>query len=118
MQPTKANVRAQGATIIGQMLVDGPQMRGQATAEARDAVSSAQRDAQDAIDRDEIPRQYQGAVQKYFEQLAGLLREGASATEKPADDGKPAAEGKPAPEDKPAADGRSAGDSKAGEEKK
>jgi len=73
LEPTKVKSRMQGGTIIGQMLVDGPQMRGQATAEAREAVNAAQRDAQDAIDRDEVPRQYHGAVQQYFLRLAGLM---------------------------------------------
>lgn len=75
MTPTKAKSRGRGGTIIGQMLVDGPQVRGEATAEVRDAVNAAQRDAQDAIDRDSVPRQYHAAVQRYFEQLAGLLRD-------------------------------------------
>ena len=74
LDPTKAKTRARGGTIIGQMLVDGPQIKGQANAELREAVGAATRDAQDAIDRDQVPRQYQSAVQKYFEQLAGLLR--------------------------------------------
>ena len=63
-----------GYSPHGQMLVDGPQIKGQANAELREAVGAATRDAQDAIDRDQVPRQYQSAVQKYFEQLAGLLR--------------------------------------------
>jgi DNA repair exonuclease SbcCD ATPase subunit len=70
--PTKARSRMQGGTIIGQMLVDGQQVRGEATAEVRDAVSSAQRDATDAIERHEVPRQYHGVVREYFYRLAGL----------------------------------------------
>jgi len=89
VNPTKAPSKAQGGTIIGQMLVDGPQMRGQATAEEREAVNAAQRDAQDAIDRDRVPRQYHGAVQKYFEQLAGLVRPQPAAPAKPGDESKP-----------------------------
>jgi RNA polymerase-binding transcription factor DksA len=76
LDPTRLKSRMQGGTIIGQMLIDGPQMRGQATAEVREAVNAAQRDAQDAIDRDEVPRQYQSAVQEYFLRLAGLLNRG------------------------------------------
>jgi hypothetical protein len=78
LDPSKVKSRMQGGTIIGQMLVDGPQMRGQATAEVRDAVNSAQRDAQDAIDHDEVPRQYQSAVQEYFLRLAGLINRGGA----------------------------------------
>jgi colicin import membrane protein len=72
LAPTKARSRMQGGTIIGQMLVDGRQVRGEATAEVRDAVSSAQRDATDAIERHEVPRQYHGVVREYFYRLAGL----------------------------------------------
>ncbi|HPC22547.1 MAG: hypothetical protein KBH81_10205 [Phycisphaerae bacterium] len=73
LDSTKASSSIQKGTLVGQMLVDGQQMLGQATAEAREAVNSAQRDAQDAIDRDEVPRQYHGAVQQYFLRLAGLI---------------------------------------------
>jgi hypothetical protein len=72
MEPTRVKSRMQGGTIIGQMLVNGPQMRGEATTEAVEAVTAAQRDAQDAVERDEVPRQYHAAVQRYFERLAGL----------------------------------------------
>ena len=86
--PTKAKSRIGGGSIIGQMLVDGPQVRGEATAEERETVDAAQRDAQDAIDRDRIPRQYHLAVQKYFEQLAGLIRDAQEAeADKPASEG-------------------------------
>jgi hypothetical protein len=83
-QATKVKSKIQGGTIIGQMLVDGPQVKGQASAEAREAVTSAARDAQDAVDRDEVPRQYHGAVRKYFEQLAGLLER--ASKDKPSDE--------------------------------
>ncbi len=83
LQMERVKSRPQGGTIIGQMLVDGPQARGQATAEVREAVNSAQRDAQDAIERDEVPRQYHGAIQEYFERLAGLMRAGGQPTTQP-----------------------------------
>ncbi|MFH1745570.1 MAG: hypothetical protein ABIG44_00865 [Planctomycetota bacterium] len=98
MTPTKAKSRGRGGTIIGQMLVDGPQVRGEATAEVQNTVNAAQRDAQDAIDRDTVPRQYHGAVQKYFEQLAGLL----SGEKKPESSTDP--ESDPDPEPAPESD--------------
>jgi hypothetical protein len=58
--------------IIGQMLVDGPQVKGEIGAEVKEAVSSAVRDASDAIERESIPRQYHELTRKYFESLAGL----------------------------------------------
>jgi hypothetical protein len=72
--PTKAKTRFQGGTVIGQMLVDGPQVRGAASAEALSAAAAQVRDALDAIEREEVPRQYRKVLQEYFERLAGLVR--------------------------------------------
>jgi|GEM_PF-841893 len=77
----KAGARTSGGKIIGQMLIDGPQVRGDASAEAAETVNSAVRTAEDAVEREEVPRQYQRVVQKYFEQLAGLLNERQPAKE-------------------------------------
>lgn len=71
--------RGRGGAIIGRMLIDGPQLRGEANAEARDAVNSAVRDATNAIENERIPRQYQNVTKKYFEALAGLGRGPAGA---------------------------------------
>ncbi|MBU0640067.1 MAG: hypothetical protein KKB50_14475 [Planctomycetes bacterium] len=71
-KPTKAQAALHPGQIIGQMLIDGPQVKGEAAAEVRDAVNSAVRDAEDAIERDRVPRQYQKAVQAYFDRLAGV----------------------------------------------
>ncbi|MFQ5804892.1 MAG: hypothetical protein ACE5I3_00415 [Phycisphaerae bacterium] len=76
---TKAKTRTQSGQIIGQMLIDGPQAKGEATAEVADAVSSAVRDAEDAVEREEVPRQYRRVVRLYFDRLAGLIREKAEA---------------------------------------
>jgi hypothetical protein len=93
---TKANIRTQQGQIIGQMLIDGPQIRGEASAEVKDAVNSAVRDATDAVEHDRVPRQYQDVTKKYFEslaQLAGTSKKGDAppkaaepANEKPADE--------------------------------
>ncbi len=72
-QATKAKTRTQGGRIIGQMLIDGPQIKGEADAEVEEAVESALRDRQDAVEREEVPRQYQRVVQLYFDRLTGLL---------------------------------------------
>ena len=73
LQPTRVKSRGQGGTIIGQKLVDGPQMRGEASAAVRETLTAAQRDALDAVERDEVPRQYHDAVRQYFDRLAGLM---------------------------------------------
>ncbi len=79
LKASKAKTRTQGGQIIGQMLIDGPQVKGEATAEVTEAVNSALRDAEDAVEREEIPRQYQRVVQAYFERLAGLMSSQAEA---------------------------------------
>jgi hypothetical protein len=56
------------------MLVEGPQVRGQATAEQLSAAQAEVRDQMDAVEREEVPRQYQRALREYFERLAGLMR--------------------------------------------
>lgn len=70
-----------GGEIIGQMLIDAPQIKGDAAAELRDAVNSAVRDATDAVERNQIPRQYERVLKVYFERLAGLIGEQATADE-------------------------------------
>jgi len=77
--PTKAPTRFQGGTITGQMLVDGPQVRGEASREALAAAEAEVREALDAVEREEVPRQYQKVLQEYFERLAGLVREKQAA---------------------------------------
>jgi hypothetical protein len=73
-RPTKAETRGRGGQIIAQMMIDGPQQTGVASAEAREAVASAVRDAEDAVERGTLPRQYHRAARRYFEALAGLRR--------------------------------------------
>jgi DNA-binding transcriptional regulator/RsmH inhibitor MraZ len=72
--PTKAKSRYQDGAIIGQMLIDGPQVRGEASAAALSAAAAEVRDALDAIEREEVPRQYRKVLQEYFERLAGLVQ--------------------------------------------
>ena len=80
----KAKTRTKGGQIIGQMLIDGPQVKGEATAEVADVLGAAVRDAQSAVEREEVPRQYQRIVQIYFDHLAGLMNQRQPpATEEP-----------------------------------
>ncbi len=93
LKPTKEKTQRQGGEIIGQMLVDGPQLKGEAQAEVRAAISSELRDASDAIERDEVPRQYERVLRVYFDSLAGLARpRGADAPAPPPSDNAPAEE--------------------------
>ncbi len=76
LTPTKIEGQIQQGPIIGQMLMDASnQTRGEASATATAAVQSAVRDAQDAVEREDIPRQYHNAVREYFDRLAGLNAE-------------------------------------------
>ncbi len=71
--PTKAKTRFNSGAVIGTMLVDGPQVGGEASREDLEAAHAEVRDAQDAIERQEVPRQYDKVLREYFERLAGLV---------------------------------------------
>jgi hypothetical protein len=88
-KPTKLKGRYDTAAVIGQMFVEGPQVRGQATAEELATVASEVRENLDAIERNEVPRQYQRVLREYFERLAGLVREREGVSDKAAEDTKP-----------------------------
>jgi len=72
--PQKAKSRFEGGTVIGRMLVEGPQVRGQAAAQEFAAVVAEVREQLDAVEREEVPRQYQRVLREYFERLAGVMR--------------------------------------------
>jgi hypothetical protein len=74
-EAAKAQVQRQRGQITGQLLVDGPGVTADASAELREALVAAVQDAQDAVDRQDIPRVYHGAVAAYFQRLAGLMQE-------------------------------------------
>ncbi|MBK8914732.1 MAG: hypothetical protein IPM64_09080 [Phycisphaerales bacterium] len=78
MKTERVKPQITGGEIIGQMLFDGPQVKGQSSAQVRDAVIAAVRDATDAINRDEVQRQYERAVREYFDGLAGLVGDAES----------------------------------------
>ena len=59
---------AEGA-IIGQFLVDGKQVKGEASKEFVEVIAAAERDATETINRDRIPRQFQKVVKEFFERL-------------------------------------------------
>jgi hypothetical protein len=81
MKPEVVRGQLSAGRIIGQMLVDTPPGDEEATAQSREAVGSAVRDAQDAIEREQVPRQYHESMQRYFERLAGLQSGADNASE-------------------------------------
>ncbi len=59
-------------SIIGETFVEGRQLKGQARRKAVEVITSAEREATDALDRDRLPRAYHDSVKKYF---GGLKKE-------------------------------------------
>jgi hypothetical protein len=100
----RGEVKTTKGRIIGQFLVDGEQIRGDAPDEFVELISAAERAATDTVNRDRLPRQYQKSVREYFSRL-------------PADFGiktMPAADGAPS-EDAESAAGEAAEDESAAE---
>jgi predicted transcriptional regulator YheO len=68
--------------IIGEVLVNAPLQRTESGAAVRNAVQSAVREAEEAVEREEVPRQYHQSMKSYFEKLAGLVpQQGGGASE-------------------------------------
>lgn len=65
----RGKVETTKGRIIGQFLVDGEQVKGEASEEFVELIAAAERDAIDTVDNDRIPRQYQKAVREYFKRL-------------------------------------------------
>ncbi len=79
MKAEKAKTRYETGTVIGRMLVEGPQIRGDASAEEIAAAMAEVREMLDNVEREDVPRQYHKALREYFERLAGLMRERQAA---------------------------------------
>ena len=47
----------------------GVSIKGQSTVELKAAAAAAQSDAQSALNQDQVPRAYQGAVKNYFDDI-------------------------------------------------
>ncbi|MBN1514756.1 MAG: hypothetical protein JXB13_22280 [Phycisphaerae bacterium] len=91
-KPERAPVHTGPGKIIGQFLVEGEQIKGEASSALVEVVTAEERNATDAIQRDRIPRQYQRSVKEYFSRVQRALggqsaaeEEDASEDEKPAD---------------------------------
>jgi hypothetical protein len=98
----KANTQTQGGPIIGSRLVYGEAIKGEATAEVTEAVAASTREAAEALETMQIPREYHDAVKHYFGRMQEKVKkEGAPAqpAQKPGEKPKdaPAEPAKPAP---------------------
>lgn len=71
----RQKVETRKGAIIGQFLIDGEQVKGQATQGLVEVVTASERDATDSINRDRIPRQYQKSVKSFFSTVQKALAE-------------------------------------------
>ncbi|GJM25004.1 MAG: hypothetical protein DHS20C16_14190 [Phycisphaerae bacterium] len=94
----RGKVETTKGRIIGQFLVDGEQVKGEATEDFVELMAAAERDAIDTVDNDRIPRQYQKAVREYFKRLpkgfgtmppASDDQDGADGDDASGDEGEP-----------------------------
>lgn len=88
----KAKVHTGRGAIIGQTLVEGEQVAGEAAASVSEVMVAAERDASDRINRDRVPRQYHKAIREYFSSNPNAGRPDAPPAEEggspgPGDDG-------------------------------
>ncbi len=58
--------------IIGQMVVDAPLVKGQVQTQVREVVEASVREADDAIERERIPQQYQRVIRNYYRNRKAL----------------------------------------------
>jgi hypothetical protein len=91
-EKTKANGKTGAGPIIGSRLVYGEQVKGESVEEFKAGVEAGQQEMAEAIDGQDIPREYQDAVKHYFGNLAKKVTAegGKPATPAPAGDAKPA----------------------------
>lgn len=72
-------------SIISKMFIDGEQVRGDVTSQVAETFSAAERDATDALNKNQIPNQYRSSVKKYFSEIRSeLIGPGQDSPEKAA----------------------------------
>lgn len=76
----RQKVETRKGAIIGQFLIDGEQVKGQASKALAEIVTAEEREATDAVTRDRIPRQYQKSVKAFFSTVQKAL-EGQKAAD-------------------------------------
>jgi len=81
----RGKVHTGKGAIVGQFLVDGEQVKGEAKTNLVEVVSAAEREASDRINRDRIPRQYHKAVKAYFSNIQRSMK--GSKPREPGDKG-------------------------------
>jgi hypothetical protein len=79
--PERVRLTPGRGQILGEIPGDLPEAT-RASAEMREVILTAQRAAIDAINRQHVPKQYEAAVRRYFDRLAGVLTSQPPESEK------------------------------------
>ena len=69
LTPTKVRGQFSPGGPMPSITLKGVSIKGQSTVEYQEAVSAAQSEAQSAINHDQVPKAYRGAVKDYFDDL-------------------------------------------------
>jgi hypothetical protein len=69
LAPTKLHGQITPGAPMPSITLKGVSIKGQSAVSYTEAVQTAQRDAQSALNQDQVPRAYQGVVRDYFDDL-------------------------------------------------
>ena len=69
LSPTKLHGQISPGGPMPSITLKGVSIKGQSTVSYQEAATAAQSDAQSALNQDQVPRAYQGAVKDYFDDL-------------------------------------------------
>jgi hypothetical protein len=89
-EKVQAGVKTGKGPIIGSRIVYGEQSKGSSVAEFADAVEAASKSAAEAIETQQVPREYQNVVKTYFGHLKDKTGEKAAEPAQPATEAKDA----------------------------
>jgi hypothetical protein len=67
--PTKVRGQMSPGGPMPSITLKGVSIKGQSTIQFQDAAATAQAEAESALNQDQVPRAYQGAVRDYFDDL-------------------------------------------------
>lgn len=80
----KAQSKDHGGPIVGSVMVEGEQVKGEAAQQFAEAVATSSQQAADAIETMQIPREYHELIKKYYGRLEAKAGDKAGA--EPAED--------------------------------
>ena len=69
LAPTKLHGQISPGGPMPSITLKGVSIKGQSSVSYQEAATAAQSDAQSALNQDQVPRAYQGAVKDYFDDL-------------------------------------------------